>query len=237
MSVSESDHVLLPVGTPIERTEDVVMEVENFIKEHMAISVERETGITNWASFIGQGAPRFILPYGPEMASPEYAFILMNKTGSDIIDELISPLEGFCNDQFPDLKPTVRPLDLGPPAWPPVEVRISGRDPNILFDIVDLVKAKLRTIAGTKLIDDDWGARTKKIVVQVNQPRARRAGITSQDVAISLQTYFSGFETTEYREQDKLIPITLRSVRLNARTLTRSKRSMSMPSRRGSLCR
>ncbi|HID28894.1 MAG TPA: efflux RND transporter permease subunit, partial [Desulfobacterales bacterium] len=202
----------LPVGTPIERTEDVVMEVESFIQKYMAVSLEREAGITNWATFIGQGAPRFILPYGPEMASPEYAFILMNTTSPDVIDQLIAPLEAFCNDQFPDLKPTVRPLDLGPPAWPPVEVRISGRDPKILFDIVDRVKAKLRTIAGTKLIDDDWGARTKKIVVQVNQPRARRAGITSEDVAISLQTYFSGFETTEYRERDRLIPITLRSV-------------------------
>ncbi|MDX1389288.1 MAG: efflux RND transporter permease subunit, partial [Acidobacteriota bacterium] len=46
----------------------------------------------------------------------------------------------------------------------------------------------------------------------VNQPRARRAGVTSQDVAISLQTFLSGLEATEFREDDKLIPVTLRSV-------------------------
>ena len=36
--------------------------------------------------------------------------------------------------------------------------------------------------------------------------------MTSQDVAISLQTYLSGLETTEFREDDKIIPVTLRSV-------------------------
>jgi multidrug efflux pump subunit AcrB len=49
-------------------------------------------------------------------------------------------------------------------------------------------------------------------VVRVNQPRALRAGLTSRDVAISLQTILSGIRTTEYREGDDVIPITLRSV-------------------------
>ncbi|MCY3813594.1 MAG: efflux RND transporter permease subunit, partial [Gammaproteobacteria bacterium] len=47
--------------------------------------------------------------------------------------------------------------------------------------------------------------------VAVDQPRARRAGVTSQDVAISLQTALSGFETTQYREGETIIPVTLRS--------------------------
>ncbi|UCG12231.1 MAG: efflux RND transporter permease subunit, partial [Deltaproteobacteria bacterium] len=202
----------LPTGTPIQRTEAVVVEIEDYIERHLTAGPERKEGVVNWASFIGQGAPRFILPYSPEMSSPEYGFMLINATSRDILEELIVPLETFCNERFPDLKATIRPLDLGPPAWPPIEVRVSGRDPETLFGIVDRVKAKLREIPGTKLIDDNWGARAKKIVVEVNQPRARRAGVTSRDVAISLQTYLSGLEITEYREEDKLIPVTLRSV-------------------------
>lgn len=49
-------------------------------------------------------------------------------------------------------------------------------------------------------------------MVDIHQARARRAGVTSQDVAISLESGFSGFTTTEYREGDKVIPIVLRSV-------------------------
>ena len=48
--------------------------------------------------------------------------------------------------------------------------------------------------------------------MNINQPRALRAGVTSQDIAISLQTFLTGFDTTEYREDDKLIPVTLRSI-------------------------
>ena len=202
----------LPTGTPIQRTERVVQEVEGFIRDHLAVGPGREQGVTNWATFIGQGAPRFILPYTPKQAAPEYAHLVVNATSRPLLDRLIPSLESFCLQRFPDLKATVRPLEMGPPVWPPIRVRISGRDTDVLFTIVDQVKAKLRTIPGTKLIDDDWGARSKKLLVKVNQPRALRAGVTSQDVAISLQTFLTGLETTEYREDDKLIPVTLRAV-------------------------
>jgi multidrug efflux pump subunit AcrB len=202
-----------PAGSPIQRTESAVKKIDTFIKENLNIRPGlRNVGITNWASFIGQGAPRFILPYNPEMASPEYAYMILNATSRDALDKLISPLESFCIEHFPDIKATIRPLDLGPPTWPPIEIRISGRDPDVLFGIVEKVKGKLRQISGTKLIDDDWGGRSKKIVVKVNQPRAHRSGVTNKDIAISLQTFLSGFETTKFREDDNLIPVTLRSV-------------------------
>jgi multidrug efflux pump subunit AcrB len=45
----------------------------------------------------------------------------------------------------------------------------------------------------------------------VNEARARRAGLSNQDIAVGLQTAFSGVQTTQYREGDKIIPVTLRS--------------------------
>ena len=49
-------------------------------------------------------------------------------------------------------------------------------------------------------------------MVRINQPRARRAGVTNEDVALSLQTVLTGIETTQYREDDEVIPVILRSV-------------------------
>ena len=136
----------------------------------------------------------------------------MNTTSRDIFSEVIPQLESFCLENFPDLKATIRPLETGPPDLPPIEIRVSGRDTNTLFDIMEQVKAKLRSIPGTKLIDDNWGARSKKLMVKINQPRALRAGVSSQDIAISLQTYLTGLDITQYREGDELIPVVLRSV-------------------------
>jgi len=58
-------------------------------------------------------------------------------------------------------------------------------------------------------------------VVDVDQPRARRAGVTNQDIAISLQTALSGFETTQYREEDEIIPVALRSSMASRTDLTK----------------
>ena len=161
---------------------------------------------------MGNGGPRFILPYAPKVASPEIAYAIINTTSRSTVDPLLPQIENWVRDHFPDAKATVRPLDIGPPAWPPIEIRISGRDTEEIFNLVDRIKGKLRETPGTKLIDDDWGARAKKIRIEVDEPRARRAGVTSRDVAISLQSFLSGISTTKFREGDKLIPVTLRSV-------------------------
>ena len=122
----------------------------------------RATGVTNWATFIGSGGPRFYLSHNPESSSPNYALSIVNATSRAVIsDELIPRLEAFCLQQFPDLEVTLNPLQLGPPVTAPVQVRVSGRDEDALFDIVDGVKAQLRAIPGTKNVTDDWGCAAR----------------------------------------------------------------------------
>ena len=203
----------LPAGTSIERTLEVVETVDRFVAAELRAGAgEASEGVTNWATFAGNGGPRFYLAHNPSPANPQLAFSLLNATSRSVItDELIPRIAAFCRERFPELDVTLNPLQLGPPVSAPVQVRLSGRDPDRLFDLVDAVKARLRPIPGVTTVTDDWGMRSKKLVVAVDQPRARRAGVTSQDVAISLQTALSGFETTQYREGETIIPVTLRS--------------------------
>ncbi len=205
--------LVLPVGSPIERTEAVVREVDEFIRSELAVGPDRVEGVTTWAAFMGEGAPRFMLPYDPEPRKSEYAYLMIVATSQDIIlEELIPKLETFTQAQFPDLRATIDLLPMGPTAKAPVEVRVIGREEDVIFQLADTVKAKVMRIPGTKNIRDDWGLRTKKLVVNVDQPRAQRAGLSNLDVALSLQTVLTGYETTKFREDDKLIPVTLRSV-------------------------
>ena len=209
----------LPTGTPLARSEEVVLEVERFLRDNLLLTEEQlaagEEGVINWAAFVGEGAPRFLLPFNPELASPEYAMLLVNATSRDWLDEGIAELREFCQ-RFPGLKATIEPLPLGPPAQNPIEVRISGREEDLVFDLVERTQARLAEIQGPRSIADNWGARSKKVLVRINEPRAQRAGISNQDVAVSLQTLFTGFDTTEYREDDKVIPVTLRSAQASA---------------------
>jgi multidrug efflux pump subunit AcrB len=204
----------LPIGTPLSKTDSVVNEIEGFMEKELLADLKNgKEGIIDWVSYVGEGAPRYVLGYNPEPPSTEYAYLIINGTSRDhIVEEIIPKLDSYTFGRFPDLTTNIRLLFLGPPVDNPVEVRISGRDNDVLFGIVESVKANLATVPGTINITDDWGQRTKKLLVKVNQPRALRAGLTSRDIAVSLQTVLTGIDTTDYREGDEVIPITLRSV-------------------------
>jgi multidrug efflux pump subunit AcrB len=204
--------VFLPTGMDIDAMDDVVSRLEEYVGSELGVGGDRAEGVTTWMSFIGGGEPRYILNFAVEQPNPAYAFLLINTSSYAVVPEMIERVEEFCRRHFPDVVAVVQPSDMGPPVEKPIQVRLSGKDPEGLFALVDEVKEKLRSIPGTRNIDDDWGRRTKKILIEVNQPRARRAGVTNEDIAISLQSSLSGIESTEFREDNDLIPITLRSV-------------------------
>jgi len=201
----------LPEGTDIEYTRKVVQKLEGFMVETLIVEEDRPEGIINWATFIGQGAPRYYLSYGPEPRNPAYAIMLVDSTSQEARDEAMSQIRHYLAENHPEVKPGVNPRQLGPPVSHPVQIRLTGIDTEKLFGIVDDVKSRIREIPGAMNVGDDWGKRTKKILITVDQARARSAGATSQDVAISLQTIFSGLEVTQYREEEKVIPVTMRT--------------------------
>ena len=201
----------LPVGSPIEATDRMAAELEAFIAHELADEPEQD-GVERWGTFVGEGAPRFMLSYNPEPPNPNYALILGHTGERATIDNRVIPaIESFVLANFPPAKVTVRPLPLGEPAWPPIAVRIKGRDSDALFAVLAEVKAKLRETAGATQVSDDWGQRTKKVEILIDETRAQQAGVTNQDVAVAMQTYLSGLETTEFREGDDLIPVVLRA--------------------------
>ncbi|NQY91767.1 MAG: efflux RND transporter permease subunit [Deltaproteobacteria bacterium] len=205
----------MPVGSPIERTVEVADAMDEYIRSELAAGEERQEGISSWTAYLGEPPPRFILTYAPPDRGAEIGVYLLNATSRPEVDRLMEVMGTHIAKTFPDVKAVLRPLALGPPAWPPVEIRIAGSDKTRIFEIVDMVKDKLRSIPGTYNIDDDWGAETKKLVVDIDQARATRAHVSSQDIAVSLQTYLTGLETTEFREGDDLIPVTLRAEALD----------------------
>ncbi|RKZ59826.1 MAG: AcrB/AcrD/AcrF family protein, partial [Gammaproteobacteria bacterium] len=171
-----------------------------------------QKGVTNWISYIGSGGTRFVLSHNPEPPGSNYALLVLNTTDHEIIDDLIVRLNAFAFDQFPDVLIKAQRISSAAPVKNPVEIRLYGNDTDVLFDIMEDVKNEMANIDGLHNITDDWGQRIKKLVVEINQQRALRAGVTNEDIAISLQSGLSGLELTQYREDDKVIPVVFRSV-------------------------
>lgn len=202
-----------PIGTPIEVTDTAIASIEDFIDAEFAVGEDREEGILNWSSYVGGGAPRFFLSSNPEPPSPDYGILIINGTSLEkLTEEVIPGMEGYCLEQFPEAIAKINLLQLGPPVDSPIAFRILGKEEDGLFNLVEQLKAKLSETPGTKNITDDWGRRTKKLMIHIDQARAQRAGVTNNDIAVSLQTSLTGIETTQFREGTDVIPVTLRSV-------------------------
>lgn len=201
----------LPVGSSIWRTETTIEEIETFIEKNMLAS-EEKGGVVSWATFMGNGGPRFRLQHDPEPPNPHYAFMLFTVSSRKEISCLVRQLDSYLFENFPDVKPRVRALQEGTPVTNPIEIRLTGKNLGQLYEYEDLVKQKLGEIAGTKNIDDDWGLKGKKVVVIVDDARAQRAQISNADIAYSLESAINGVVLTEFREDDDLIPMVFRSL-------------------------
>lgn len=202
----------LPVGTTIEATENMSKKVEEFLERQLRVNQNRANGVTSWVTYIGNGGPRFLLTHNPKPTSSNYALMVINVSSYKMIDEIMEKIESYTFANFPDLLVKLRKIENGSPIANPVEVRLSGSDSTELFKIVDSVKSKMNDVKGLKAISDNWGLPIKKLLIEINQTRARRSGVSSKDIAISLQTGLSGLELTQYREGDSVIPVVMRTV-------------------------
>ena len=197
--------ITLPLGSDIEETRKTVNEMELYLEQKTPDLID------NYTSFIGKGSPRFWINNTPVGDAPEYAEILINATSIDAYLELQPQIEEFGFNHFSTADVSVRKLDNGPPVTTPIQIRISGHDNKILRERADALKVALSEIYGTKSISDDWNKWSEKLVVNINPALAHHAGVSYSDIANSLQTALSGREITQYRTDNKVIPIVLRS--------------------------
>jgi multidrug efflux pump subunit AcrB len=208
----------LPLGTKIERTTAVVAEIEDFISETLKTSEAQTDGIVDWSSYIGEGPESYDQGYQPDEPNSSYAHILVNTSDFTVNQDMINKLDAFCFNNFPNADIKIGALASGG-GGTPIEVKVTGNSPDELSKIAEQVKLKLTAISGTKNVKDDWGPKTKKFIIDIDQNRAQSAGVSSQDIATSLQTVLDGFTTGEYREDDKSIPIVMRSDKSQQQTL------------------
>ncbi len=200
----------LPQGNKIESTTAVVGRIEQYMKETLQVNEKKATGIVDWSSYIGEGPESYDLGYSPDEANSNYAHILVNTSSFTENNAMISKLDDYTFNNFPNADIKVSALGAGG-GGVPIEIKISGNSPDELASIASNIKLQLSSIAGTKNVKDDWGPKSKKFLIEIDQNRAQSAGVTSQDIATSLKTVLDGFQTGEYREDDKSIPILMRS--------------------------
>jgi multidrug efflux pump subunit AcrB len=192
-----------PEGTHIDRTTERIREIDSYVRSLPHVD---ET-----ATFVGAGGMRFILTYSPEMPYPSYAQILVNVDSFENISATAALVKEYLRKEWPQANTKVSRFRLGPSAEA-VEARLRGSDKKILRVLADQVKEIMQQESDAQFIRDDWREPVKTVYLELNQPNARRAGVTRPQVNNAIAMTYSGKALGIYREGDALLPIISRAV-------------------------
>jgi multidrug efflux pump subunit AcrB len=204
----------LPEGTDVSVTKADMVELEPF--------VQGLEGVKDVQTLIGAGGLRFMLVYSPESGNSAYGQFLIKAESYDAVGALIPQIQSHIDAHYPNAQAKVWRFQLGPGGGSKIEAQFSGPDPAVLRDLASQAKAILARDAKAMAIKDDWRQQVSVVVPEYSESRGRRLGVSREDLAVALQTNFSGRTVGVYREADRLIPIVARAPeneRLNAREM------------------
>jgi len=194
--------VNLSENANIFQTKDVIIKIEDFIKN--------EKEVKNFSSYIGTSAPRYVLSSSPVADRANFGMILVNTDDYRNVDKSIKKVKKYIDNNFADVNSVVRKVPLGPPYDAPVEIRIFGLKREKIFNYVNKFQNDLKNIEGVYLVKNDWGYKTPRIKIKIDNAAASRLNLTSYDILSSIKASYEGDEVSSYFEDTTNIPIIYR---------------------------
>ncbi|NNH33379.1 efflux RND transporter permease subunit [Rhizobium sp. SEMIA 4085] len=163
--------------------------------------------IEHWTSYVGQGAPRFILSFDVQTPDVSFGQTIIVTKGLDVRDKVKSELQDYLTKTFPGTDAFVKLLDIGPPVGKPVQYRISGPDIQKVRDIAQQFAGIVGQHPLLSNMTFDWNEPSRVVKVDVLQDKARQLGVSSQDIATTLNGIVEGSSATQIRDNIYLIDV------------------------------
>ncbi|MBB1093693.1 efflux RND transporter permease subunit [Rhodopseudomonas palustris] len=170
-------------------------------------ALQGKDGIDHWSTYVGQGAPRFVLSFDVQPADFSFGqMVIVTRSLADR-DRLRGELQGYLKKTFPGTDALVNLLDIGPPVGRPVQYRLSGPD---IAKVRALSRELAGIVAGNLHLGDvvfDWMEPARVVKVDVLQDKARQLGVTSEDIASTLNSIVDGVSITQVRDDIYLVKV------------------------------
>ncbi|MBL4927734.1 efflux RND transporter permease subunit [Fuscibacter oryzae] len=173
---------------------------------------------TFWTTYVGRGAPRFILALDVPTPGPNMGQIVIMTPDLAARDKLKAEIREY-GKTLTGIEVYPKYIELGPPVGKPVQYRLSGPDPEALRDKARDLAALLATDARLTNIALDWNEPARVVRVAVDGSRLRQLGLTQSDVAKALYSLHEGVAVTELRDGKTLIDVIARGNQADRTTL------------------
>ncbi len=194
----------LPQNASIHETE---AQMAKFEKDML----EGNPDIDHFSTYVGAGAPRFVLSFDVQVGDPSYGQTVILTKGLGARDKLRVKLQDYLTRTFPGTDGYVKLLDIGPPVGRPVQYRVSGPDLQATRALAQEVAAAMATSQNLAEPVYDWMEPARVLKVEVLQDKARQLGVSTQDIANSLNNVVSGAAITQVRDDIYLINVIARA--------------------------
>lgn len=193
----------LPEGSSLHNTQ---IEAEKFSK----IVATQQAKMENYTYYVGEGAPRFVLTFEPELPRSNYAQFIITAKDTASRNELAQYLQNELATQFPEVDGNIKFLQIGPPAAYPVMIRVSGYDKDKVRALSQEIAQIMRQDSNLYNINFDWQEKGKALRIQLDQDKIKSMGISTQMVSQSVYTEVSGATAAEYYTDDDNINMIVR---------------------------
>ena len=182
----------MPPGTRLERTNEVVGEVE-----------DRLAGLPDVKTLaVGVGAGSQSDFGGTSRGDASKARITLDlidrefreQSSFDTMDQIRGLTRGI-----PGVVVDVARPDEGPATGAPLSIEVSGEDFKTLGAIAEQIRGVIDDIEGLVSLDDDFDPASPEVIVRVDRAQAAKLGLTTRDIASTVRTAVNGTEASTFR--------------------------------------
>ncbi len=222
-------NVWLPEGWDLPATAKVVAKIEKRLDQMQKITLtepvrpfkvissmitrkqeEPKPLVTSYVSYIGGGGPRFFITISPQPEQTRYAQIMVNTPSFKHTDAAIDELERYVKTEVSGARIEILKLETGPPVEAPIQVKIAGQEIPVLKDLASKVEEILKSTPGVISVSNDYGYDSDKLIITIDQEKARMLGLSSEDIAAGLYVGFEGYPISKMKAPERQIDIVLR---------------------------
>jgi multidrug efflux pump subunit AcrB len=189
----------LPLGTSIEKTDEVSREVENIVKEtlvpyeHVVKSVTTNVGVGKGGMFESESSPNKCL-ISISFVQFKYRDEIIT---SDVMQQIAHNLDGFVGAKI-----YVEKGDMGPPTGNPVNIDVSGDEFDKLIGLTDdfLRIIEEDNIPGIDELKLSINTNQPEMLIEVDREQARLYELSTQQIALAFRNAIYGWEASQFKD-------------------------------------
>ena len=193
----------LPAGASIHATQ---AEADRF----MEVLDTHTDKIQNYAAYIGQSTPRFVLPVDPKADAANTAQFVITANDTAAREELAAVIADARRNELSGVRISTQYIQTGPPADFPVMLRVSAPTTDEVRKLAEEVAAVVASDPNVTNVHLDWTEKAKAVRIDFDKEKLKLYGISAKTVKQMLYTELTGAQAAEFYTGDRTIGIVLR---------------------------